>query len=403
MSIGGLIWILVQLLIGFNLLLPVIIFIIYIANKKSHNLSGSKQEANYALIVTAYESTWHLSDVVDSLLRMNYSNYLIYIVVDKCDTANLKFNHPRVIVLKPEEVLASNTRSHFYAINRFRQDHERVTIIDSDNLVHPEYLNELNVYFDQGFTAVQGTRAAKNLDTAYACLDAARDIFYHCYDGKLLFQSGSSATLAGSGMAFTTALYKECLEHLVIEGAGFDKVLQYEIVKRGNRIAYAENAIVYDEKTTKPQQLVNQRARWINSWFKYFVYGFTLLKKGGQRLNLNQFLFGLVLLRPPLFIFLVPSVLIFFINIFTAPSVAFIWLAALVLFSSSFLFSLIHSKADSRIYRSIKDIPRFIFYQLIALTKVRKANNISVATSHYHRKSSEPTHSTMSEELINSN
>jgi hypothetical protein len=47
-----------------------------------------------------------------------------------------------------------------------------------------------------GFAAVQGERKAKNLDTTYACLDAARDIYYHFYDGKLLFHIGSSATLA---------------------------------------------------------------------------------------------------------------------------------------------------------------------------------------------------------------
>src|SRR5690606_21574777 len=143
----------------------------------------------------------------------------------------------------------------FYAIRRFVRPHERLTIIDSDNLVDPEYLNRLNEAFGKGFIAVQGVRKPENLDTVYAQLDAARDIYYHFYDGKILFGAGSSATLAGSGMAFTTALYRESLEHLDITGAGFDKVLQAAIVKRGNRIAYQEAAIVYDKKTSQAGQL----------------------------------------------------------------------------------------------------------------------------------------------------
>src|SRR5690606_30379501 len=102
--------------------------------------------------------------------------------------------------------------------------------------------------FSQGYHAVQGRRQAKNLNTTIACLDAARDNFYDFYDGKLLFKLGASSTLAGSGMAFRTKLYRECLESLEISGAGFDKVLQAEIVKRGYRIAHAPKAIVYDEK-----------------------------------------------------------------------------------------------------------------------------------------------------------
>ncbi|MFX7155939.1 glycosyltransferase, partial [Acinetobacter baumannii] len=93
----------------------------------------------------------------------------------------------KVVLLRPEETLASNTRSHFYAINRFKRPHERLTIIDSDNIIDPDYLQALNVYFDKGFKAVQGLRDAKNIDTTVAALDAARDIYYHYYDGKLLF------------------------------------------------------------------------------------------------------------------------------------------------------------------------------------------------------------------------
>ncbi|MBL7760901.1 MAG: glycosyltransferase family 2 protein [Sediminibacterium sp.] len=379
-------WILFQLLIGYNLVLPVFLLLIYLVkgSRKGKPAVTGAQEADYAIIVTAYEQTQLLHGVVKSLLQLRYSNYLIYIVADKCDVAGLVFNDERVIVLRPEQTLASNTRSHFYAINRFKRAHERLVIIDSDNLTDPDFLLRLNEYFDQGFEAVQGLRAAKNLDTMYACLDGARDIYYHFYDGKVLFSIGSSATLSGSGMAFTVQLYKDCLGHLDITGAGFDKILQRQIVERGYRIAFAEKAVVYDEKTSQSDQLVNQRARWINTWFRYFSFGFGLIGKGLFRFNFNQVLFGLILLRPPLFIFLLLSVVCLFLNVLVNPLVAFFWLTGLLVFVAGFMISLWMNHTDPRIYRSLWGIPKFIFYQVLSLLRVKNANQRSVATKHFH-------------------
>ena len=186
-------------------------------------------------------------------------------------------------------------------------------------------------------------------------------------------------------MAFTTSLYRECLENIEINGAGFDKVLQKLIVEKNKRIAFAAKAIVYDEKTSKPEQLVNQRSRWINTWFKYCKFSFTLIAKGIKNSSLNQFLFGLVLLRPPLFLFLIVSVIMMTVNGFISPATGFVaWIIAFSIFIGCFLKALFDSKADSRIYSSLIGIPKFVFFQLISLTKIRKANIRSVSTRHYH-------------------
>jgi len=384
----SIIWIIIQVIIGFNLVFPLLLFLFYGIRK---SIISEKKEGvllhnpDYGIIVTAYEQTDNLPSVVKSLLQLQYSNYLIYIVADKCDISNLHFNDDRVILLRPEETLASNTRSHFYAINRFVRPHTHLTIIDSDNLVRPDYLIQLNEYFNYGYKAVQGIREAKNLDTTFACLDAARDIYYHFYDGKVLFGSGSSATLAGSGMAFTTELYQQCLGHLDITGAGFDKVLQAEILKRDERIAFTDKAIVYDEKTSRSDQLVNQRARWINTWFKYFKYGFRMIANGIAKFSLNQFVFGLVLVRPPLFMFLLASVAFMAINIIVGNlMVSALWAAGLLIFVAGFALALLSSETDKRIYRSLINIPRFMFLQVLSLLRIfKRSNKQNIATKHY--------------------
>jgi cellulose synthase/poly-beta-1,6-N-acetylglucosamine synthase-like glycosyltransferase len=381
-------WLLFQLLIGYNLFVPVVLYFISLVVRKPRQLKSDAgvKEYDYAVIVTAYEQTDTLPAVVDSILKLNYSNYLVYIVADKCDVSSLKFKDERIIVLRPPETLGSNTRSHFYAINHFKRPHELMVIIDADNLVEPRCLAELNKSFAAGFSAVQGLRAAKNLDTTYACLDAARDIYYHFYDGEVLFSIGSSATLSGSGMAFKTSLYRECLEHQDITGAGFDKVLQREIVSRGYRIAFNGQAIVYDEKTSRSDQLVKQRARWINTWFRYFKFGFSLLAAGIAKFDPNRFFFGIVLLRPPLFIFLILSLFCLVANIFISPFMVLVWALGFACFILGFVIALAHARPDKRIIRSLVGIPRFIFYQVLSLLQSRKANQISVATQHYSSK-----------------
>ncbi|HTH83267.1 MAG TPA: glycosyltransferase [Mucilaginibacter sp.] len=377
-------WIIVQIVIGYQLVIPFILYVFYILKggyKAANNLTPPA-EKDYAIIVTAYEQTTLLPAVVESILKLDYSNYLVYIVADNCDISDLHFNDERVILLRPETVLAGNTRSHFYAIAHFKRNHEILTIIDSDNLVEPNYLKELSPFFEAGFEAVQGVRAAKNLNTTYACLDAARDIYYHFYDCEVLFTLGSSATLSGSGMAFTTSLYKDALEKLDVKGAGFDKVLQAQIVKNDKRIAFAYNAVVYDEKTTHSDQLVKQRSRWINTWFKYFGYGFNIIGRGIKNFSINQFLFGIILLRPPLFLFILASGLCCFINLFIFPVYSLIWVIAMAMFVLSFYISLKRHPIDERIYRSLVNIPKFIYFQLVSLVYAKNANKRSVATKH---------------------
>ena len=381
------VWIFIQIIIGYNLVVPVILFLLYaIKGKVKINPNPENTSHDYAIIVTAYEQIDSLPAVVDSILKLNYDNYIVYIVADKCDISKLKFEDKRVIVLRPPETLASNTRSHFYAIRNFTRQHDILTIIDSDNLVDPEYLNELSKYFDAGFSAVQGIRKAKNLDTTFACLDASRDIYYHFYDGEILFNIGSSATLAGSGMAFKTSLYRECLEHLDVTGAGFDKVLQMEIVSRGYRIAFSGDAVVYDEKTTQSDQLVKQRARWINTWFRYFRFGFSLIGSSIKKGDFNRFLFGIILLRPPLFIFLILSLSFMAISIWISKMAVILWLIGFACFIVGFIIAIIHAKPDKRIVRSLISIPLFIFYQVLSLMHIKKANTLSVATDHFSEK-----------------
>lgn len=385
-SLIDVVWIILQIFIGYNLVLPFIYLLCWKwSGKHTKKVDFVATELDFGIIVTAYQHTSMLKNVVESILVSNHTNYHIYVVADHCEANPFEFIHPKVSVLVPSIVLASNTKSHKFAMDNFQRKHEYITIIDSDNLVHQDYLKNISLDFIKGFSSIQGVRAAKNLNTTIACLDAARDFYYHFYDGRVLFEIGSSATLSGSGMAFSTLVYRRFLEATDISGAGFDKVLQAWLVSQNYRIAFNSNAIVYDEKSSKPDQLIQQRSRWLNSWFKYAALGAEILKKGLMRWNKNQLLFGVVLLRPPLFIFLALSVIAIIVNIgFGYYLPAIIWLISIAIFIFSFYFALHFGKADKRILKSLKNIPQFVYYQFLSLLRSRRANQISISTKHYH-------------------
>ncbi|WP_285008118.1 glycosyltransferase [Pedobacter faecalis] len=384
-------WFIIQIFVGFNLIWPLLLYVFWVLFRRKSRLvvKQTTLEPDYAVIITAYEQIENIPFVVSSVLAADYQNYIIYVVADKCDVSALSFTDQRVVILRPPRVLSSNTASHEYAFENFARAHQHITILDSDNLVHPDYFRQLNLTFSEGFEAVQGIRHAKNLNTTVARLDAARDIYYHFYDGILLYETGSSATLSGSGMAFQTKLYEDFLTRNSVKGAGFDKVLQHFIVKKGLRIAFNRHAIVYDEKTSKEAQLVNQRSRWINTWFKYFKLGFDLVFKGIFTFSLNRLLFGITLLRPPLFIFLILSVFCFVINLLISPFLALFWLIGLCIFVGGFIIALRYSNADPEIYTSLRNIPNFVYLQIKSLLKSPGANKRSVATKHYVNSNSE--------------
>ena len=379
-------WIVFQTIVGLILIFPVLSYIAFLFVKTKITQAKDHSESDYAILVTAYKDVSNIPYLVQSLLQLKYSNYIIYIIADDCPEFKLDVDQSKVIILRPETILKNQVKSHFYAIDHFRRKHERLTIIDSDNLVDPDFLINLDKAFDHGEEAVQGVRKAKNLDTSYACLDAANEIYYFFYDRKILYSIGSSCMLAGSGMAFTVKLYKACLENYQSSGAGFDKILQKDIVNRGFRIGYAEMALVFDEKTSQPEQLVKQRARWNNAWFRHFNSGLLLMWKGIKLISINRFLFGFLIVRPPLFILLVVSFLILVTNFFLNPFAAIIWIILISIFVLGFFIALYNSNTDKRIYKSLIHIPKFMFLQMLSLFKTRKANQFSVATVHMHNK-----------------
>lgn len=419
-----LVWQVINIALIFWLLLPcVLVILTCIARLKAKNIAFLNTEklsvhttrsihttqvtqADFACIITAHKNFDICLPLIQSLLQQQYDKFHIYIVADDCVNLEQFTPNERVHLIVPQTPLASKVRSLKAASQQFIRKHDYVSVFDADNTAAPNFLNIINTYIQQGFVAIQGKRTAHNLDTIYACADATGEIYKNYIERLAPFVLGSSASIAGSGMAVRSDLFNAFLDSPAVVNrikrgeavSAEDKLLQYFLLNQNLRIAYASQALIYDEKVREAAQVKRQRTRWLFAYFDNLPAAARLIPKGMTNLSINQLLFGVMAIYPPLFLLLTAAVAgLFLQTIFyclaitppcfpTNPSAtikAVLLLAtSITIFIVNILFTLWLSKAPRQIWHSLWGIPLFVAQQAAALVKINKAKHDFMPTQH---------------------
>lgn len=381
------IFLVIQLVISFYLLQPVFLLCLHYIKKiiwpyisPINKKPIIKKDFDFAAIVTAHQDIRFIPPLVDSLLKQKYGRFHVYVVADACDITDLHFDDKTVSLLKPEKDFHAKIKSIQFAVSHFVREHDALVIFDSDNLVHPDYLAVLNKYFQQGYRAVQTQMLSKNTSTVYSRLDSIGHIYHTFLERQMRMELGLSAHILGLGIAIELELYKEIMYKDRL--GGFDKKLQADIVKKIPRLAYAAEAIVYDEKVDDGKTLEKQRTRWIFTYFHYFRTNWDLFLTGIKRLNINLIYFGLIVLRPPLFIVLGSALLFGLVNLFIAPAYTLIWIGILLTYVLSFILIVLTQSKQKGMAKALMFVPVFVFRQAKALLKIKQAGRSFLKTEH---------------------
>lgn len=378
---------LVSLLVAFYFILPVLLFILYFltgGSPKRNPLNRYKKlddlDYDFAAVITAHQDTRFIAPLVDSFLKQSYSKFNVYIVADDCDISKIAFTDERIILLSPPDALHSKIKSIQFAISNFKNEPDALIIFDSDNLVHPNYLKNLNQYFQRGFKVVQTHMLSKNTDNVYARLDSIGHIYYIFYERIVKMQLGMSSAILGLGVAIDFSLYKEINYQNTI--GGFDKKLQSQLARKVRQIAFAEDAVVYDEKVEDAAGLQKQRTRWIYSYFGHFKESWLLIKTGFRNLNPGQILLGASMLRPPMILLILAMVILVILSIFINPAVLYGWAVIVSLFVINFILTIATQSRQGGMLQSLKHIPLLVFSQLKSFLKIKKAKRDFLKTEH---------------------
>ena len=227
----------------------------------------------FALIVAAHNEHAVIGQLVDNLRGLDYPKdmYDIHVIADNCtdNTAEIAANAGAIV----HERTHPTKKSKGYALEwmfdrlfKMEKQYDAVCVFDADNLVHPQFLMEMNNRLCKGDKVIQGYMDAKNPYDTWVAGTFAIAFWVICYISHLAKSNiGLSACLGGTGMCFSSDILKEhgwnatCLTE--------DMEFTMKCMAQGIKTSWAHDAIIYDEKPLTFKQSWNQRKRWAQGQF----------------------------------------------------------------------------------------------------------------------------------------
>jgi cellulose synthase/poly-beta-1,6-N-acetylglucosamine synthase-like glycosyltransferase len=381
-------YLMLQVLVAFFLIQPFLLLLIYAVGRMmgvrppATPRDAVTKDYRFGILITAHRVTDFIPPIIDSLLKQTYSAFNVYVVADDCDISQLHFTDPRVNILVPPFPLNNQTASLQFGFRHFDERDEVLVIFDPDNLVHPNFLQVLNAWYNKGYRAVQGNLQSKNKEGIYAQIDSLGMFLGNFVERDMRSMLGLSVNIWGCGVSVHREVYQNIIYDAKSRMGGFDKHMQAEIVKDVDRIAYARSAIVYDEKVDDAYNFERQRIRWIAAYFKFLGKAFGVLFAGLRKRDFNLVYFGLNLIRLPYFLLLIMAVCIAMTDWPIDPPLTEAWALILGFFTLSFTVIVLINTAGRSVAKSIWYIPLVFYHQLRALFKLRIHKKSLLKTEH---------------------
>ena len=342
-----------------------------------------EEKKSIAVIIPSYKEDNIIVDTAARAATHNYpgEKFTVFVVADKLQPETItKLKAIPVEVVEVKFETSTKAKSLNAALNHISgRGFEIVMILDADNIMKEGCLEFVNAAFWKGAGAVQCHRTAKNQHTAVAVLDAISEEINNHLFRKGQRALGVSATLIGSGMAFTYADIHSIfnLPH-ILSNPGEDREVDVQLMLAGRQVEYADEAIVLDEKVSNSGVFEKQRVRWLEAQlthFKRFLQpdvqhakrDFNYWSKFFQTLLLPRSLYILAFV---FFFFLL--ILQWAINIYFLYPAPPYWILLMSLFALSLVFAVPKSFYNRRTARALLHLPILIIRMLKALFKMKR-------------------------------
>lgn len=384
----------IQIMLGAALLLSTLyIFVFAFAGLFYKQASYAVKPAlrKIAVLIPGYKEDDVILEVAKEALAQDYPHekYDVVIIADSFQPETIrKLKALPILVIEVKFDKSTKSKALNKAMEQLAGDYDIAVVLDADNVMAADFLVRINASFEGNFMAVQGHRAAKNMDTPLAILDAVSEEINNHIFRKGHRVLGLSSAIIGSGMAFRYGFFKNLMSTVTAIG-GFDKEIELKMLKAGHKIAYLDDALVYDEKVQKAEVFSNQRRRWLSAQLHYFRQDIgssikALFAKG----NIDYFDKAIQFIQPPRILLLgavimsgvVFSMLNYLFNIdylFTL-----LWLLVVVLCIFAFLFSVPRSFYNTGTLKALASLPKGMLLMLGSLLKIKGANKQFIHTKH---------------------
>jgi len=338
------------------------------------------------ILIPGYKEDSIILEVARQALNQDYGkeNYDVAVIADgfKPETI-VALKALDVLVFEVELKFSTKSRALNAGLTRLKDEYEVGVILDADNIMAPDFLDQINQAFSQGYRAVQGHRIAKNVDTAFAILDAVSEEM-----NNHIFRKGHrvlrlSSALIGSAMAFDYPYLKKMMKEVEVVG-GFDKELEVRLMSRNEKVEYLPEAYVYDEKVPNAKVFTKQRRRWLSAQIHYFGKSFLpALKALFLEGNIDYFNKALQFILPPRIMLITLSFLMAIISLIIKLYPGFyLWLLVFVLGLLVFALSIPRYFYNMRTLWAITRLPIGIAMIFLSLFRIKGGNKEFLHTKH---------------------
>jgi len=231
----------------------------------------AKKQNRIVVLIPAYKSDLVIEDSVKAILGQTYPQCLFDVTVisdHQDEMTNFKLAQYPITLLTPNFTISSKAKSLQMAINNLPEFkiYDLVVILDADNIVLPEFLQDINDAYElAGTKAIQAHRVSKNRDTPSAILDSTFEEINNTIFRRGHIRAGLSAAILGSGIVFDFRWFKENI--MRVKTAWEDKELEARLARQNIFVDYFDNILVFDEKTRRTKTFNKQRSRWATTQF----------------------------------------------------------------------------------------------------------------------------------------
>lgn len=247
----------------------------------------------YAVLISARNEEPVIAQLIESIRAQNYPGELItvFVVADNCTdgTAEAARRAGAFVYERFNMHQVGKGYALDYLLARIHEGRgpdafDAYLVFDADNLLDENYFTAMNRTFSQGHRIITSYRNSRNygknwITAGYSLWFLRESRFLN--HARML--AGTSCAVSGTGFLFS--------REILARNGGWKFFLLTEDIEfsvhsilQGERVAFCEDAILYDEQPETFRASWRQRLRWAKGFFQVFrKYGARLIKTAVTR------------------------------------------------------------------------------------------------------------------------